>query len=96
MKIKKPDNVDIDLLCGMKVVAIDCDSENVAAAMNSAGEVLLRQSAICILAAAVSKSGWNSRGYLNDCVDLAIGILQIEVGPRHETILIRRYFLFIL
>lgn len=90
VNFRKPQNIQIDILHGMKVLTAKDDDEDVASAISCAEEVLLRQSAISVLAAAVSSSGWHSRCYLHDCIDVAIGILQLELGSDYEAITSRR------
>lgn len=87
---QKSQNVQIDILRGMKVLTTNDNAEDIASTISCADEVLLRQSAISVLAAAVSSSGWHSRCYLHDCIDVAIGILQLESASDYEAITSRR------
>lgn len=90
VNFRKPPNIQIDLLNGMKVSTTNDHAEDLANTISCANEVLLRQSAISVLAAAVSSSGWHSRCYLYDCVDISMGILQLESGSDYEAITSRR------
>jgi len=56
----------------------------------SADTVLLRQSAVSLLAEAISTSGWSAAKYMIDTLDIAVGILTFETKSTQTNRSIRR------
>jgi len=56
----------------------------------SADSVLLRQSAISLLAEAISTAGWSAANYMIDTLDIAVGILTFEMKLTQANRSIRR------
>lgn len=53
---------------------------------------ILRQSAVSLLAEAVSTAGAAAYRYLDDVLDMAVGVLQMETGYDHSSRAARRYY----
>ena len=58
--------------------------------------LLLRQSALSLLADSVTCAGWDAQKYIADVVDVACGILSLEVGHTEAARLSRRTATFLL
>ena len=56
----------------------------------SADNVLLRQSAVSLLAEAISTAGWSAANYMIDTLDIAVGILTFEMKLTQANRSIRR------
>lgn len=56
----------------------------------SADNVLLRQSAVSLLAEAISTAGWSAANYMLDTLDIAVGILTFETKSTQTNRSIRR------
>lgn len=69
---------------------------SVASVAESADRVLLRQSALSLLAEAVVAAGFGAAPYLADIVDVATGVLVMELGGRQEDRACHRACAFIL
>ena len=61
-----------------------------------ADQLLLRQSALSLLADAIAFAGWTSQKYMTDVVDVAVGILTLETGYNEVMRLSRRTASFLL
>ena len=53
--------------------------QKIAAAALAADEVILRQSAVALLAEAVTAAGAGAYRYLNDVLDVAVGVLKVLI-----------------
>ena len=70
---------------------MSCDSiDSVVARLRAADAVLLRQSAISVLAEAVGGAGWAARRHLPDVLDLSASVLRMERGWGQECVAARR------
>jgi len=56
----------------------------------SADSILLRQSAVSLLAEAISTAGWSAANYMIDTLDIAVGILTFEMKLTQANRSIRR------
>lgn len=64
-------------------------------AIAAADADILRQSAVSLLAEALALAGAASYRYLDDVLDLALGILSVEQGHGESARAARRYYLFV-
>ena len=62
----------------------------IASVALNADAVLLRQSALTVLGDAVTAAGWSCIPLLNDVIDIALGILLLEIKSRQEDRAARR------